>query len=73
MKSKNLKTVNVLESMTKYKTFSRYNKILEKNFKNNSLKSLVHNFSIILLRPLCHAALHHFLNATLPTTKSISS
>lgn len=53
MKSKNLKTVNVLESMTKYKTFSRYNKILEKNFKNNSLKSLVHNLKHpkVFIRP----------------------
>ena len=35
------KTLNSLDSMTKYKTYSRYNNILEKRFKGYSLKSLV--------------------------------
>ena len=39
----NFKTLNALDSMTKYKRFSRYNKALEKNFKDYSLKTLVHN------------------------------
>ena len=43
MKLFDFKTVNDLDSMTKYKTFSRYDKALEKNFKDNSLKTLVNN------------------------------
>ena len=43
MKLFDFKTINALDSITKYKTFSRYDKVLEKNFKDNSLKTLVHN------------------------------
>ena len=43
MKLYDFKTVNALDSITKYKTFSHYDKVLEKNFKCNSLKTLVHN------------------------------
>lgn len=43
MKAVDFKTINIFDSMTKYKTFSRYDKNLEKRFKNNSLKNLVHN------------------------------
>ena len=38
----NFKTLNSLDTLTKYKTFSRYNKVLDKNFKANSLKTFVH-------------------------------
>ena len=37
------KTINVLDSMTKYKTFSHYDKVLSKTFKDKSLKTLVYN------------------------------
>ena len=43
MKAVDFKTINTFESMTKYKTFSRYDKNLAKTFKDNSLKTLVHN------------------------------
>ena len=36
-----LKTLNSLDSMSKYKTYSKYNNILEKKFKGFSLKSLI--------------------------------
>lgn len=36
-----LKTLNSLDSMSKYKTYSKYNNILEKKFKGYSLKSLI--------------------------------
>jgi hypothetical protein len=39
----------------------------------NLQKSFVHNFSIILFNPLCHAGLHQNFNAILAVTKSISS
>ena len=37
------KTINTLDSLTKYKTYSRYDKVLGHRFKDNSLKSLVFN------------------------------
>ena len=36
-----LKTLNSLDSMSKYKTYSKYNDLLEKKFKGYSLKSLI--------------------------------
>ena len=36
------KTLNTLDSMAKYKTYSKYNTVLEKKFKGYSLKSLIH-------------------------------
>ncbi len=36
-----LKTLNSLDSMSKYKTYSKYNDVLEKKFKGYSLKSLI--------------------------------
>ena len=38
------KTLTSLDSITKYKTYSRYYNILNKRFKGNSLKSLIKNF-----------------------------
>ena len=38
------KTINILDSMTKYKTISHYDKVLEHQFKGNSLKSFVKTF-----------------------------
>ena len=35
------KTLNSLDSMTKFKTYSKYNNILDKRFKGYSLKSLI--------------------------------
>ena len=35
------KTLNLLDSMTKFKTYSKYNNVLEKKFKGFSLKSLI--------------------------------
>ena len=36
------KTLNTLDSMAKYKTYSKYNTVLEKKFKGYSLKSLIY-------------------------------
>ena len=38
------KTLNSLDSMTKYKTYSKYNNVLDKKFKGYSLKSFVKAF-----------------------------
>ena len=43
MYSLNSKSIKIFDSMTKYKTFSHYDKVLDKKFKGNSLKSLVYN------------------------------
>ena len=37
------KTINILDSMTKYKTLSRYDRTLANTFKDYSLKTLVNN------------------------------
>lgn len=43
MSTVDYKTLNTLDSISKYKTFSRCDRILEDTFKDNSLKTLVHN------------------------------
>jgi hypothetical protein len=47
------KTIHILDSMTKYKTFSHYDRILAKTFKDKSLKGLVYSLQHqkIFIRP----------------------